>query len=1250
MATTWGPWVRVRGSDRSFNFSGSFTITTLQPSGSGDYLDFSNFNTVEITGPVYGIEFGPLVRAYWGTPSPGAVRDLYVEAYDEFVLPSPERIPFYPADEGGSGILGPASLTYSFTISAVGLVVKRRIGTTLPEYLEGGAKRQHMHPTDKQMEDAWFVQPNGRFTASVSGKSVTGGLIHTGTPLEDWGPITPGLKITAGYIMWGTSVRCAHDILKVTVAGGNFNGMYGKPIGGPGYSINEGCSMVGSGDTLTYSVAAWPIPNWAAEGYGIQVLTYPSLSYAWNTDGAGFDYGDPDDVIDPLVEAGFSKSEYVGGFLTSKPQVYRLSQLPSSETVPESRLASISLGADRSGPDVGHVVHNGTSFQVTINEFDALDNLRCPERLYESEDGATEQALHDRYIILDCPGVDGAGGPPTDSGATGLKTVATIKPIEANFFPIAPSKSDPSAAPGKRWLQENDLSTANRGEAEGKYLKWYLDPAEYTAHPTQAKFGGRVALDIQTRYWDRLELLKNETPGISRDWRWPFYLRRIDKPTKLTNSDPEYLTDLFCWKDWAFFTFKISKPKWCSMELVLSLNYAEVDIDDQHYTCESYRVEEFDYTRMDKEARYTIRIPAAAGGPFFSGDDPTYEEKTVVVSLLCPDGGDTPRMLIGTKFSIDGLYIPRCDFPGKPTAYPGGGYLEIDETSMRFIHDPGWDHTGRDTRALPTGVVTPETKMGSIETWDYQGCWQGVIGDRDGNFASIWWPWEPYRKDSAPTATTTLDLGNPKVGGVHISAQVEQGLGYIEPLKHCPTSEAQGQIDYARNLREIGLLAWSDGWEVQILNEALDTMLKSFWKGPDNPEVLSEPYLYWSGCDKYLQQAQGEEYVLHFPAAVRVKSWTLARGYPYTLSARKLMRSRTRMLLKNAEGTRILTPDYLASIGEDLRYVVFTEYAYFDKDDKAISAPSGFLAAGTWHKTIEGTVTKTLSTHGVWSSPSLPLRKTRINNPDKSQKTASSQTDYRIARHYIQFWASDAYTKYDINATDGLAKMRASRAFRGDLDGGLTSEARLWVQSAETLQIETPHRLDAINAGDGANVVVFSGALRFAGDASKYPRNSVVIAYHSPGTDLPGVLLYQEGVVNPALGIDEAGRLLIPCETATDKFDLALLRNPLRAGGVTQMTGLEGFSHVSCCRDMGGGGFFVIAVRQRDSKLCLYRQHFTPSVPEPQWTFYAEIGDSDQTTGAIVATDSWRYTIYRIYGRTIYTHESTDGGVTWTQL
>lgn len=1235
MATTWGPWVRVHGTDRSYSVEGTITCKVLIPNQNPDSTGycFSRFGGFFITGLSGYME----AQAYWGDIGEGGhARVLHLILRSRSTYQEVETTYEYefvnPETGWAEGVTGPSEIVLPFRVFGYGYVCKRAFGTTLPEYLEGGAKRQHMHPKDDSLKDDLFRQPNAKDGIQVGPLTLEGPDAFP--PADDTYVGTSLFQITGTFDAWTAgSYQYAHDVMEVTVPGLDCYGILGDAVGGlSGTQYTDQYYVSGSNTSLSFSCGS-NVPL-AKEGWGLTLASALPIKYSFVTDSAGFDFNDSEDSIDPVVHAGFYVDEYVGGVLKSKEVTYFLSELPSyvqAPNVPSSGALTITSGRNRSYRRVGHVYHAGETFQVTVDQRWALQNYLYPYTKYESEDGATLEDHDDNYMILACPGVDGKMGPGVNENGLpdGKPHVSfmTLVAKDVPFFPVALSKTVPTDPPSKRWVQNGDLAAVSQWES-GQYLYWKLPSTLYDPDKPARTYGGSIELELQTRYWDRLALLKDQREGITRNWRWPLDLRRRSLNQVDNKWDPQYATDLFCWKDWGYMQFRVKKPKWMPLSLTLTLTYSTVTTEDPHYTCESWRIEEFEYERTTQTVQYTVNVPAGTG-TLFTEDSPVHHDVDVVVDLLCPDDGTTPNLFIVDKVVLDGLYIPFCDHPDKPANYKEGGELRVYEENWTFIKDPGWDHTGRDARneTVAGKDMSPRTgfTVSHVETWNFQDDWEGLCIERDGVLTVMDLPGEPYKNEGS-----------------------EKGLGYIEPLKHCPTSEAKGQIDYARLYYDLGLIAWSDGWESALNVARRDAYLKNFWKGRDNPEVLSAPYMFWydNGKVDTVDRTTDSNKPYDMPAAVRVKSWRACPGYTYTICTTSLKKPRIRALLKVSDGTKRVTPWWLRQTAQNLFYVIWVKYSYQDKDEEPIADPEGLPQSGKWTFYKTGKVIDHLSDQAVWTSPSLPLGRTRFWNPDRGEQVAQ-QTDERLTEVYVQFWADDVWRKYDLNVAGDKAKMQACRSYRGDLDAGNQGGARLWVRNLGPMKAPV-EGLSAVRMPEGDIAVVYPGELRWVGQRRRTVKDSVAIAYHKPKTRKHGLIRYKKGYTAPTAALMPNGKLAIIADDIDIVGKDVLLLHPKYSVVIEAMAALEGYAHVQCTKDTTRQALLVTAVRLSDSKLCLHRVTIDPATGTSTWTFISEIGANDKTPAPIIVLNTWTFYVFRVYNQTIIPTWSTDSGLTWT--
>lgn len=940
MGTTYGPWVRVEHESLSATIDATLDtllhgqFTRLFNGNPWTRPSYSTFGSCQIS--VYGAWCRVWIERGENHPEDEWVRcaagagEQYQTAgyYSEITPPVGENPP--------QGEPGPTQPSWSMRVTFAGLYLKRRLIYTHPD------KRQHMHPRDVRLEDGWFIGPDFTATAQVSGPAGT--VTATGLPRREWPEYAglpdeqipeerwdPRLGVGVAADTWhGMVLDDEPWVARLTVPGWSFDGVRGRLSGGPsGSGIHGGTLLVGDGSELRYEQVLPDIH--AVEWYAASVIVHPIPTYRWDLRIEQFEEGE---TLDPVVDLGYRRVTDTSGaterythLASAIPEVL---PRPVTEYIPPAARLPVPLA-------VGDILAP-TTIRGEIDEAWALaEGLEVGAEVDLSESVGLIEREHDRYLVIDAPScrLGVAQEQPTNRTRIG-----SISYAEPSLYPLAPA---PAGWEGPRWRGTGDLEGRQEG-ADGLRL---VLPATLWAEDPDATPGGSLVLELVHRYYERLSAIQQQ--GVDKDWRWPFMTSR--------HLEGENAEDLYGWAGASFLAFAVRKPRWAALELVLSIDYSTVRVHDPAYTSGYWRAEEYDWSRLEDTAQYTISVPAAVEGPWFEGAAPAYHEVEVIVDLACADDGRTPHLQIVDRLTLDGLRLGPCPIEDAPAEYVGGGELELfaDARGFTLVGDRGHDHTGRFTSSAA------HAEGAFIETWDaLGGDWQSIQLERDGLWTGSTFPSEPWMN------------GGP-----------ERGVGYIEPLQHSPDYTGEpSMLHYARVLPEVWLLGAGDVARVTLDQEALGDLL-----GGDGGRLHQHGYLYWLGSGK--REEDGG--VVPLTAALRVTAWTLAPGTEYVIPVRKILYGEARLLLKAEGGRKRMTPWYLGQAGIEPEWVLWRRETRVDEDGALVGG------AGSWAEVERGTVRARLSDLGVWRSPPLL--------PSRSRWADGGQSGTRSVEYRVEFWA-----------------------------------------------------------------------------------------------------------------------------------------------------------------------------------------------------------------------------------------------------
>lgn len=934
MGTTYGPWVRVEHESLSATITGTLTTRlhgTRLVDGVTPHPSFSAFGLCEMH--VYDAICQVWVERGAGHPYDQRVGISAGTYMSQQRLWYESQIMSYGADPPDSG---PAVCDWQMAVSFEGLYLKRRLVYSHHD------KRQHMHPRDVRLEDAWFMGPDFRCTASVSGPAgtVTGageqrrhwpeyaGLPDSEIPELPWGPAL-GVQLR-GEAWHGWQIDNDPLVCRLKVSAWSFEGVRGHMVGGPsGSGVATDMLVYGQGNELLFEHR--PPETQTVEAYDCQVVLGPSPAYRWDLRVERFEDGED---LDPLVNLGYRR--VIDSTGATEPYVHRASEIP------EEQPRSVAVFYPSSGritvPPAAGTILAPTSIRGEIDEAWALEHgLEVGAEVDLSESVGLIEREHDRYLVIDAPSCRLGVAHEQPANRTRIGSISYAEP---SLYPLAPA---PAGWEGPRWRGTGDLEGL-QDSSGGLRLTF---PASLWAEDPDATPGGSLVLELVHRYYERLSAIQQQ--GVDKDWRWPFMTSR--------HLEGENAEDLYGWAGASFLAFAVRKPRWAALELVLSIDYSTVRVHDPAYTSGYWRAEEYDWSRLEDTAQYTISVPAAVEGPWFEGAAPAYHEVEVIVDLACADDGRTPHLQIVDRLTLDGLRLGPCPIEGAPAEYEGGGELELfaDARGFTLVGDRGRDHTGRFTASAA------HAEGAFIETWDaLGGDWQSIQLERDGLWTGSTFPSEPWM-NSGP----------------------ERGLGYIEPLQHSPDYTGEpSMLHYARVLPEVWLLGAGDVARVTLDQEALGDLL-----GGDGGRLHQHGYLYWLGSGK--REEDGG--VVPLTAALRVTAWTLAPGTEYVIPVRKILYGEARLLLKAEGGRKRMTPWYLGQAGIEPEWVLWRRETRVDEDGALVGG------AGSWAEVERGTVRARLSDLGVWRSPPLL--------PSRSRWADGGQSGTRSVEYRVAFWA-----------------------------------------------------------------------------------------------------------------------------------------------------------------------------------------------------------------------------------------------------
>lgn len=228
---------------------------------------------------------------------------------------------------------------------------------------------------------------------------------------------------------------------------------------------------------------------------------------------------------------------------------------------------------------------------------------------------------------------------------------------------------------------------------------------------------GNASLNLQSRYMERLEILPyiDWTGATSKQKNWDWVktfepkAEGIGDAAEIANNIL-YSEDVWCWKSYSFLKMVIDKSVDYDMTFDFVINYRIVEVDDPHYTCGSWRADEYQIYSATYTATYPCRLKV--------GQD------TFVIDLLCPIERTKPYLMLVESISFQNI------------SNETGGNLIITLEELELVQDQGYDHTGRGYNG--NWDLTPVTPTVYVEeSWheccDYYSDWTGLNIIADGN-------------------------------------------------------------------------------------------------------------------------------------------------------------------------------------------------------------------------------------------------------------------------------------------------------------------------------------------------------------------------------------------------------------------------------------------------------------------------------------------------------------------------------------
>lgn len=694
--------------------------------------------------------------------------------------------------------------------------------------------------------------------------------------------------------------------------------------------------------------------------------------------------------------------------------------------------------------------------------------------------------------------------------------------------------------------------------------------------------GGTATYHPRTRYWDRLALLPQL--DVEKDWDWPKDFKADAAGENVGGESldlPGYAEDVYHWGASTYLKITFDRDPGLELTLSLVVRYSLVTVTDPHYTCGGPRAEEWEYERTTEEATYSATL--AAG------------EDTVVFDLLCPIEGTLPRLLIVDDVVFG--FQHDSDFPE-----------DITITDFALVEDQGYDHTGRQGE-------TPAPKLeASVKCpGDYQADWQGMSLFRDGALHVLNVPDEPGR------------------GGTP-----ERGYGSVEPAEHCPDSTAEGQIDQARGLVDLGYPAFIEGLSVTTHQAVLDELFKNFWKGDDDPEVLTDGMFYF-GADRL---EQTDEATAPLACAVLVRHWRIVRGLPYTFRVEKQIGAAFHGVTKTPSGQRRVRVNDDNAVGHTLQVL---------RRVHSFTLPTGIGTApvdGDWEQVVLGSLDAFLDEHGVLSVTDLWPSSSRYWHPDVAN--VANQDGTVTIRHHYFLWPTQGSPWTEYNPAEDYDAMVSDPRLVADGDVG-TLAARRWT----ILPLEVPELARGVDVAAtpwGSWMVVHDPRYLFPAQTPPIPPVGMLVdtvdTDAAPG-GVPRYSLHNSAYSPRAIAPPPAYENCFAVVRLEDTT-IAVVRSDTLGRDLTTVLAIPDYTTADLTYNARFGAWFLVG-RKADGHLWCGRVSALRGAGTAFDELY-DFGSCDPVGGAIAANPQGVLAVVLVLDETLHFYTSEDAGRTWVEV
>jgi len=389
----------------------------------------------------------------------------------------------------------------------------------------------------------------------------------------------------------------------------------------------------------------------------------------------------------------------------------------------------------------------------------------------------------------------------------------------AHSEPIAFFDKDDSDRPAA-WTGSNGLTP---GEYPDDYI-WQV--AARSNNPT-------ATLTTVSRKWLELDRLQEKLNDPERQHNHDWVIQNYPNlPIAQSQDDPEWHEQIpveneWHWQNQTWLEIDLNAPRDATIQVVVT--YSEIYVYDPWYTCfeHTFGAEgEWEYSRTQKQVVYTATVEKTPAGQEFT---------PVLIDLCSPVSGERPPRL-----------------------------WHVDKVDIVIIGEsPAEDETWTLHSIWLTGMY-----------------WKDEWGPDPPTFFSVR-EYDPYDWLSDYTGFASITDGKPCfdiVYGYEEHESVERSLKQRQKYRHCPESEAEGILDYAKPLaRLLDEINWQRGWEAGWTNG--DPHL-----GPKNRDAEGNTFVstfrWWdllrSHEYKFLQYAE-------LKGAPIVRGWYLAAGIKHTI-------------------------------------------------------------------------------------------------------------------------------------------------------------------------------------------------------------------------------------------------------------------------------------------------------------------------------------------------------------------------------